>query len=767
MSSSTTPNVDDASHVTSLPLPPSRIPAPISPKPSQASVTGPPIPQSTPMAPKQTSKAIHTTQHYLYTGRKNEHAAEMVNKFVGPMPFTSFLRKFLPPPPDAEAFVFSEVAKKKFEEATSKKSEAAMYTPLLKALQLCVNDFNFVDTHASGDPNSGVLADEYLKPDLTLYPPGPPPSRTTDISKAEIVVEVKFSADDDPFTDDPKSNFVRSSEGAKNTAGQVTSYAIAQFDLQFRVHAFSILIINNYARIIYWDRAGSVVTEMLPLNGSQLAEFLWRYTRSTPEARGFDNTVMPATEEEAAEAEAELKDYESPSVDFVKFLVRNDLDPDEVYYYIGRRPVFKYNSSMTGRATRTFVVWDPERKRILFLKDTWRIANIAKEGDVYVELHNSGVQNVAPLERAGDLHQRTRAQECTGEAWARWGKKRPFRTHEHYRLVLGVVGRSLTTFKSTKELVTAVFDAIKAHDQIYKLGILHRDISVGNILILPNGRGILIDFDLCKRVEELQSARQVERSGTWQFMSARLQMSAVPLTPKFSDDLESVLLVLIWVGLLYTPNNMSPETLTRRLDIVFDSVQTKNGFMTGGEEKSAFLRDTQIRYCGFAKGPFFDLLVSLSYAFGARYMLPPPNDAHPLALQLWEDQQNKLKLLDSSDWIIELFSAALEKGGWPANDAAKMNELPERTNAYPKKRKTRTHTQTVDYMVGIPEGAEAEKENVAPHDESQTDAQERPSTPRPNKRSRIDDELEEPPSPSKSPCRADRVLVRLNTDDAA
>jgi serine/threonine protein kinase len=42
---------------------------------------------------------------------------------------------------------------------------------------------------------------------------------------------------------------------------------------------------------------------------------------------------------------------------------------------------------------------------------------------------------------------------------------------------------------------------------------MHRDISVGNILITNHGRGLLIDWDLSKPVEDLVGpARQTDRT---------------------------------------------------------------------------------------------------------------------------------------------------------------------------------------------------------------------------------------------------------------
>ena len=109
--------------------------------------------------------------------------------------------------------------------------------------------------------------------------------------------------------------------------------------------------------------------------------------------------------------------------------------------------------------------------------------------------------------------------------------QRTLRPHQHYRMVLGVVARDLMSFRSSWELVNAMGDALQgkwsfciflvtslilrvmniAHKEAYEsAGILHRDISAENILITDDGHGLLIDWDISKRVEK--GARQSERS---------------------------------------------------------------------------------------------------------------------------------------------------------------------------------------------------------------------------------------------------------------
>ncbi|KAF8489216.1 hypothetical protein BU17DRAFT_72758 [Hysterangium stoloniferum] len=133
----------------------------------------------------------------------------------------------------------------------------------------------------------------------------------------------------------------------------------------------------------------------------------------------------------------------------------------------------------------------------------------------------------------------------------------PFRRLQHYRLVLNEIGRSLSDFRDTKEMVTAVRDAIVAHGDAYdKAEILHRDISSGNILITATGQA------------------HTERTGNWQFMSARLLVVPTPgqqpAIPDRADDLESFFYVLVWIALRYTKHGFFKSALTDMLHAAFD-----------------------------------------------------------------------------------------------------------------------------------------------------------------------------------------------------
>jgi len=214
----------------------------------------------------------------------------------------------------------------------------------------------------------------------------------------------------------------------------------------------------------------------------------------------------------------------------LKFGVRKD---GKTSYYISSRPTFKGNASPTGQATRTFIVFDLEIQRVVFLKDAWRIdlPDMVKAGDTYEVLHGANVSFIAPFVWGDVLQHRTLAPEFIPKPWVK-GAVKNLRPHHHYRMVLGVVGHDLMSFESSREMVGAIRDAFQgtlmnhikpmtssngnvvAHKEAYANAcVLHRDISVGDTLITNNGRGLLADWDLCKLIQDLATAaRQSERT---------------------------------------------------------------------------------------------------------------------------------------------------------------------------------------------------------------------------------------------------------------
>ncbi|KAH9930130.1 uncharacterized protein B0H18DRAFT_1117183 [Fomitopsis serialis] len=83
--------------------------------------------------------------------------------------------------------------------------------------------------------------------------------------------------------------------------------------------------------------------------------------------------------------------------------------------------------------------------------------------------------------------------------WLMSAEEATYNERSHMRLVMRTVGRPLSDFRSTKELVRALRDAIHGHRQAYRAGMIHRDISEGNVMIVDDGMcsfvGFLLDLD--------------------------------------------------------------------------------------------------------------------------------------------------------------------------------------------------------------------------------------------------------------------------------
>ena len=406
------------------------------------------------------------------------------------------------------------------------------------------------------------IGENQLKPDVAIYADDSErkDEKRTDFSAIEICIELKRSALHDPFDDADGAPFEKNTELGMSMRGQITSYATAHLGKQFRLFAFSVIIIGDMARIMRWERAGSTVTNAFNYkqNPEFLINFFRRFASLSRKDRGWDTSVIPIDEAQppsdihsdtvvAARAALNLL----PQSSLFCIQVRATDGPStgeslEFRYYIGGRPPCPY--SLIGRSTRGWPVFCVATQQVVFLKDTWRIDSddIEPEGVTYRKLHEKNVHNIATVEASGDVGCSTVTQSLTNEPWSKVKEK--ITGHVHYRLVLKEVGRRLTDFICTRDLVNAVRDAIIGTSvlavwrfrltmpvalwEAFELAkILHRDISVGNIVIILNGNGkfmkaLLIDWDLCKDITKL-GARRRDRTVSNSVMCQEVECSDI------------------------------------------------------------------------------------------------------------------------------------------------------------------------------------------------------------------------------------------------
>ncbi|KDQ32595.1 hypothetical protein PLEOSDRAFT_1009415, partial [Pleurotus ostreatus PC15] len=363
-------------------------------------------------------------------------------------------------------------------------------------------------------------------------------------------------------------SFESETNDAQDVRGQLATYAVEYCARQHRTHLFLVYIYFPHVRFIRFDRCGALVSRKFNLSEdcTPLIRFYSRFSKMTDTQRGYDPTVTLASDEETKLAQERLKEwkpkherpvfkmdvYDDKTPKPRKFLVWGSLaDPD----------------SPLGRATRGYPaleVTDGLEKAkdapIMFLKEQWRSKAIER-GEIAIlrELNKHGIKHVPTFVCGGDLPgQVTRTDVFANEIGRTGGK--PIDQRAHVRFVVLEVGRPLECFSSSKQMFQAVCDAFQGHKQAFDVcGILHRDVSGGNILILPKGGGLLNDWDMAVKVEEVERGpRAHERTGTWAFMSIDL-LDGARRAHKVSDDLESFFWVVLYYGLLYLPHNKTSQ----------------------------------------------------------------------------------------------------------------------------------------------------------------------------------------------------------------
>ncbi|KAJ1677676.1 hypothetical protein EV182_005664, partial [Spiromyces aspiralis] len=140
----------------------------------------------------------------------------------------------------------------------------------------------------------------------------------------------------------------------------------------------------------------------------------------------------------------------------------------------------------------------------------------------------------------------------TGNDGGSGGPAPKWPSREHRRIVMQPVGEPLWLVESVPELIVVLRDAMRCHSAILsECGILHRDISTNNILVVrPESghvRGMLIDFDCATYNEGSEDETRTEMTGTPPFMSV-LNLEDSPGNRTALDDWESLLYVICWLG---------------------------------------------------------------------------------------------------------------------------------------------------------------------------------------------------------------------------
>lgn len=249
------------------------------------------------------------------------------------------------------------------------------------------------------------------------------------------------------------------------------------------------MFLGRWARLLRYDHAGVVASarfDWRAKDGEALADFLSRLEHGAPQQEGIDDSVGDLSvfgDDESKVANEARKAMQEFSAGMIDVPIEDDAPLRTVRCWDdaqrgedglpkSRLLVATYplglNYSIVGRYTISFIGYDVEKCCAYWVKDSWPINNkeFTKEGRIYELLKAAGVPHLAAIECAGEVRwkadntvQKSRTDEFIGKRWA--GLTANIHPVSHYRILFKDIGRPISKFHSTQQLVTALSHAIE------------------------------------------------------------------------------------------------------------------------------------------------------------------------------------------------------------------------------------------------------------------------------------------------------------------
>ncbi|KAM7182558.1 hypothetical protein V8F33_014221 [Rhypophila sp. PSN 637] len=342
---------------------------------------------------------------------------------------------------------------------------------------------------------------------------------------------------------------------------------------------------GSLMRIWMFDRLGGIASEQFDINkdGLQFVSIIRGFLCMSEEELGFDPTIMVAKNQRFIEIEREG--------------VTERLILDGLMYRARR---------IAGRATTCWKAHREEDPNALFVvKDSWQDQERDEEGKFLSDATEKGVVHVAryyhhetvrirdkvddvqgnvrkgmdvttatnyrqnrsrltPNASTADLSRIGRSSSIAGAKRSAHETGAPLPPHKrpcstsptkvgsdalpnriHRRVVLSDYGIPIYKANSREALLGALADCIEGHESLrQKAGLLHRDISIGNLMISKDSGGFLIDLDLAVREQRVGASGGKGKTGTRAFMAIGALLGE---QHSFMHDLESFFWVLFWI----------------------------------------------------------------------------------------------------------------------------------------------------------------------------------------------------------------------------
>ncbi|KAI0788266.1 hypothetical protein C8Q74DRAFT_1367019 [Fomes fomentarius] len=560
------------------------------------------------------------------------------------------------------------------------------------------NKLSFYNTHSVKFPfpfTAFTTQHAKTSPDISVSFPGETiqPGQMS-WQRLSMVLEAKPSHKDDPFPREGEIHAKTVVQMSRNARNLLLAHGF--------LSSFVLGIYGDVARVTRFDHSSAIVSPPFSFKEQPrlLQQFFWHFTHPAAGGSvvGADPTVRNLTDLDKEWVAEQLKRAKVTDVDeeLAEFYKGRRVDvpsgPDGATTpYINFR-LLDANGRLFSRAT---TVWrsiedtrisgpdgtlmdDPHRvepPKVRIMKEAWRQLVRTSEATFYerlaAKIPESERIGLPRLVCGGDLGQLETFSWTIGI-----DKDRTYRERSHMRFIIDDVGRPLTSAKSTREVVSALRDAVRGHKLAWeKAGVLHRDVSLGNIFIVDGDDerrfvGFLHDFDYSSMTEVppdepddlplsedpadsafdgvtstatfvIKDEQRKERTGTFYYLAIEILEGRV--IHCVYHDLESIYWVLVWIVLRHTAHNFS---VTDAQDV----------FVFGSDNRSAA-----------SKKHWLDPLVD-------RFDIPGNEPFVKLlreyAVLLIKNKGSKLAEPErlTYDVALELFTQVLDSPGWPECD---------------------------------------------------------------------------------------------------
>ncbi|KAJ7223116.1 hypothetical protein GGX14DRAFT_657327, partial [Mycena pura] len=555
-------------------------------------------------------------------------------------------------------------------------------------------------------------------PDITLSKPGIEAITSWRWSDAGTVIEAKHKIDILA-----KDQLGESGEAIK-ALRQLGKDARNLLMASSSCHVFVITTFKQgWARLFRFDHAGFRATEAFSWldEPTILPTFLYRLYHpdgpggTSSRMHGQDDTISIPTREEKIlvydaicthdfynkkYATVEIATKDSLKIKAVRFTTEDNERIPEVVDCFTIGPALSQSDGLFGRATIVYrVILGDDLKEdappVYALKDVWRQGCRRPEVDFYDAI--AAYCRAARIPTAGmaechgsvDLSVQTNAWNPALHITRSTVRDDASFERHHMRVLLTPVGRPLKTFTSTKSLAQALHTAVLHHQIAYDAGVLHRDISDGNVLfeeLTENPNGFLLDWDYAEFTPEglknfyaafpsragdsdRDQYEDIDKSlkdftGTFPFVAIEIMRNTV--IHGFHHDLESIYWLLVWMLLRHTNHNHPQGSLA--CSALFDASNpwAKVGWIN---DPSPVDEDSVI----------FPLLENLRLAVKMQNERPSKNF-----------KSAKFRSTDpvrlTYDVVLDIFQTELAAQGWPEDDKALVFKVP---SLDPKKNETK------------------------------------------------------------------------------